>query len=136
MTDLLFPCPCCGYLTSSEPGSYNICPICNWEDDLSQLRFPETRGANDVSLLEAQANFQSIGAKGAKRQQHTRPPTRSDARDPLWRRLDPTTENIERPMPEVDYAASYPTDLTELYYWRPNYWRRPGGIARSPHARE
>jgi hypothetical protein len=124
MTDLVFPCPCCGYLTSSGPGSCDICPICDWEDDLSQLRFPETGGANDVSLLEAQANFLLIGAKGANHQQHTRLATASDARDPLWRRFDAAADNIERPRPGVDYGATYPADLTELYYWRSNYWRR------------
>ncbi len=36
-----YPCPCCGYLVFTEPpGSYTICPICFWEDDISQLRFP------------------------------------------------------------------------------------------------
>jgi anaerobic ribonucleoside-triphosphate reductase len=62
----LFPCPCCGYLTSSEPGSHDICPICDWEDDLSQLRFPRSGGgANHESLEEAQANFAKIGVKSA-----------------------------------------------------------------------
>lgn len=36
-----FPCPCCGYLVfDREPGFHQVCPICGWEDDLSQLRFP------------------------------------------------------------------------------------------------
>ncbi len=26
-------CPCCGYPTLEERGSYEICLICNWEDD-------------------------------------------------------------------------------------------------------
>ncbi|MBO0846033.1 MAG: hypothetical protein J2P22_11530 [Nocardioides sp.] len=35
-----YPCPCCGYLVfDEEPGSYDICAVCGWEDDLSQLRF-------------------------------------------------------------------------------------------------
>lgn len=57
-----FTCPACGYLVNDEPpGSYNICPVCGWEDDDSQLRFPTTTGANHVSLLEAQKNVQEIG---------------------------------------------------------------------------
>ncbi|TNL01225.1 hypothetical protein CYD30_28230 [Kosakonia cowanii] len=26
-------CPCCGYLTLTERGAYDICPVCHWEDD-------------------------------------------------------------------------------------------------------
>jgi hypothetical protein len=26
-------CPCCGYPTLSEPVAYEICELCNWEDD-------------------------------------------------------------------------------------------------------
>ena len=33
----LFPCPCCGYKTLSESasGTYEICEICFWEDDMA-----------------------------------------------------------------------------------------------------
>jgi hypothetical protein len=60
----VFPCPCCGYLTFSEkPGSYEICPICFWEDDQVQVRWPTlARGANKLSLAEAQKTFAAIGA--------------------------------------------------------------------------
>jgi hypothetical protein len=120
----LFPCPCCGYLTSSGPGSYDICPICDWEDDLSQLRFPETRGANHLSLVEAQANFIATGSKAADHHEHVPSVTADGVRDPSWRPLDPTLDDIERPIPGVDYGLRYPSDRTELYYWRANYWRR------------
>lgn len=51
-----YPCPACGFLTFEEPsGSYDICPLCGWEDDPVQLAFPRLRiGANGYSLLEAQ----------------------------------------------------------------------------------
>lgn len=26
-------CPCCGYPTLEERGNYDICELCNWEDD-------------------------------------------------------------------------------------------------------
>lgn len=26
-------CPCCGYPTLDERGTYDICELCNWEDD-------------------------------------------------------------------------------------------------------
>ena len=28
-----YPCPCCGELTVNDPGGFEICPICAWEDD-------------------------------------------------------------------------------------------------------
>ncbi len=29
----IFTCPSCGYPTLSERGAYEICGVCNWEDD-------------------------------------------------------------------------------------------------------
>src|SRR5687768_11830094 len=53
---MLYPCPACGFEVFESPaGSYNICPVCDWEDDEVQLRFPAMRGgANTESLLEWQ----------------------------------------------------------------------------------
>lgn len=57
------PCPCCGYLTIDEPGTYEICRVCWWEDDPTMSDDPEsTFGANSVSLREARANFAAYGA--------------------------------------------------------------------------
>jgi hypothetical protein len=28
-----YSCPCCGHLTLSERGGYEICDVCGWEDD-------------------------------------------------------------------------------------------------------
>nr|WP_175560490.1 CPCC family cysteine-rich protein [Janthinobacterium lividum] len=50
----LLPCPCCGAKTISEPGQYEICEVCNWEDDPVQCAEPDyAGGANHVSLNEA-----------------------------------------------------------------------------------
>lgn len=121
-----YPCPCCGYIVHSEPpGSYHICPICFWEDDIVQLRFVLCPiGANRVCLAEAQKNFAQFGAETIDNKEHVRAPTPEDARDPLWRRL---TRGLDKP--EVFergklYGGSYPDDTTELYYWRPTYWRK------------
>jgi hypothetical protein len=27
------PCPCCDFITIHSPGMYEICPICDWEDE-------------------------------------------------------------------------------------------------------
>ena len=60
-----YPCPCCGHLTLAEepPGTFEVCPVCFWEDDDVQYRDPKFRGgANRVSLSEARENFASLGA--------------------------------------------------------------------------
>jgi hypothetical protein len=131
-----YPCPCCGYLVFEQPpGSSDICPICFWEDDLSQLRFPTAGGgANRPSLLEAQRAFAQIGAVEARLREHVRSPGPSDARDPLWRPLDPLVDQIEEALDGVDYGLTYPSDPTTLYYWRPTYWRH-GPRLQHPGAR-
>jgi hypothetical protein len=62
--DGALPCPCCSNLTIYEPGSYEICEICEWEDDPVQSDDPSyAGGANKISLDEARrawAKKQSI----------------------------------------------------------------------------
>jgi hypothetical protein len=118
--DPSFPCPCCGYVVFDEgPGSYEICPICFWEDDLSQLRFPSMRGgANRPSLQEAQIAFKTVGAIEERFIQNVRAPSEVDRRDPAWRPLDSHRDVIEVPQSGVDYGKTYPEDSRALYYWR------------------
>jgi hypothetical protein len=64
-----FPCPCCGYLTLSEPppGTFEICPVCNWEDDDVQFDNIDFKGgANEESLREAQKNFKRFNVSSLK----------------------------------------------------------------------
>jgi hypothetical protein len=64
-----YPCPCCGYLTLGEkpPGTFEICDVCNWEDDNVQFADPFFEGgANAESLVQARANFRSFGARSRK----------------------------------------------------------------------
>jgi hypothetical protein len=61
-----YPCPCCGFLTLGEepPGTFEICPVCRWEDDYAQYHNPDlTGGANMVSLNQARKSFVEFGAK-------------------------------------------------------------------------
>lgn len=47
-------CPVCGKHVFKEGlGSYEICPVCGWEDDLLQVLEPEEGGANRFSLINA-----------------------------------------------------------------------------------
>ncbi len=60
-----YPCPCCLYLTFDEepPGTYEICPVCGWEDDEVQFNDPSfSGGANNVSLSNARANYKEFEA--------------------------------------------------------------------------
>ena len=55
-----FTCLCCGYKTLDEPtgGTYQICELCDWEDDGVQSDNPDYQGgANGISLREAQHKF-------------------------------------------------------------------------------
>jgi len=60
-----YPCECCGFLTLADPAtnSYEICPVCFWEDDPVQsedLSF--AGGANAISLSDARQNYVRFGA--------------------------------------------------------------------------
>jgi hypothetical protein len=124
-----FPCPVCGYLVfDMQPGSHHRCPICCWEDNLVQLRFPLMPGGpNSVSLEKAQHNFAEFGAAERRHAGMGRRPV-GEHRDSAWRPLDPERDNVEQPARGIDYSDSYPTrDTTVLYYWSDHYWRRVSG---------
>ncbi|SCP95809.1 CPCC family cysteine-rich protein [Anaerobium acetethylicum] len=58
-----YKCPCCGNYTLAEepPGTYEICMVCEWEDDRSQFLDPDYRGgANRLSLNEARRNYEKF----------------------------------------------------------------------------
>lgn len=53
-------CPCCGYPTLSARGEYEICLLCDWEDDnQGDADAADVRGGpnGDYSLQEARGNF-------------------------------------------------------------------------------
>ena len=57
--NIKYKCPCCGYYTFDVPTgkTFDICPICFWEDDGG-----EAGGANSVSLETAKENFRLYAA--------------------------------------------------------------------------
>lgn len=84
-----FYCPCCGYNTLIEPpsGTYNICTICYWEDDPIQLENPNYQGgANRVSLIQGQKNFEEFGACEREMIKNVTKPSEKDIRNPNWKR--------------------------------------------------
>jgi len=67
-----YACVCCGAYTMREkpPGTYEICPVCGWEDDPIQFRDPDfAGGANEMSLNEARTvwNKQNIEETKSRR---------------------------------------------------------------------
>ncbi|WP_369382692.1 CPCC family cysteine-rich protein [Streptomyces sp. cg36] len=116
------PCPCCGHQMFSDVWSDEICDVCFWQDDPFQLRYPwvEVGSNGGASLMEAQANFQRIGAVRQDLVRHVRPPAEDEPLDPGWRPFDPQRDPVEW----TTGGPPHPNDLTELYWWRPTYWRR------------
>ncbi|OZI40572.1 hypothetical protein CEG14_02080 [Bordetella genomosp. 1] len=53
-------CPCCGYPTLDQGADFEICLLCDWEDDgQGETDAAEVRGGpnGDYSLAEARSNF-------------------------------------------------------------------------------
>jgi len=109
-----------------QPGHHQVCPICGWEDNLAQLRFPLMPGSsNHVSLRDGQLNYRDCGAAERRNVGLTRRPLAEEKVDAGWRLLDVDADNIEQPQRGEPYADTYPyEDTTVLYYWRPTYWRK------------
>lgn len=62
MSKKKYLCPCCKkYVFAEGPGSYEICPVCSWEDDKIQAENPDYKGgANKQSLNECIKKFNSV----------------------------------------------------------------------------
>lgn len=75
--EIKYTCHCCGYRTLVDPpnGSFEICPVCFWEDDPIQSSDENWRGgANNVSLKEARNNYKKYGACDLRVREYVRPP--------------------------------------------------------------
>ena len=117
----LYPCPCCGHFSFSETsGSYEICGLCHWEDDILQLAFPDLgEGANKVSLIKAQENFMKSRVKEA-------PSKGGHLKDTQWCAVTTCKERI------LSWDNHQDVELWEKnkdkkicpYYWRSDYWLR------------
>jgi len=75
-------CPCCGYPTLTERRAYEICPICDWEDDGQDDPHADViRGGPNgkYSLSEARSNFEKYLTMYNKRDKaHFKRATASD----------------------------------------------------------
>jgi hypothetical protein len=118
MPEAHFTCPCCGYQTFSEPpGSFDVCPVCFWEDDGLQLLNPAYRGgANGPSLMECQTNYLRLGACEERFLNAVRPPEANELRDPEWR---PATESdLRRARTPGELSAEEYRRAETWYYWK------------------
>ncbi|MFJ6619189.1 CPCC family cysteine-rich protein [Kitasatospora sp. NPDC091335] len=119
------PCPCCGHLVfdvrDGWPGSFVVCPVCHWEDDPSQLRWPlRPDGANSVPLVEAQRNVREYGACDQRGRRFVRPATPDEPLDPAWRPVDLAVDVFEDWRDAV--RRPWPEDRSVLCWWLPAFW--------------
>ena len=108
-----YPCPSCGFLVFDESvGSYDICPICGWEDDPVQLRHPMMKGgANGGSLFEYQEDI--LKEIPIKVKEH-----RGFTRCAKWHPLTESDLKAEDNFPRtgIDYFPAVLED-SPVYYW-------------------
>lgn len=74
-------CPCCQFLTLPEPspGSWEICPVCFWQDDPVGFAHPHRpHGPNPMSLQQARSNYAAFGACEERMLRYVRPPLRHE----------------------------------------------------------
>ena len=85
------PCPCRGHQALGELWAYEICPVCYWEENHSQLRHRTSGGGpnHGLSLIEAQADYRRIGAVTKEMRRHVRPPRDDGPPDPGFRPAAP-----------------------------------------------
>ena len=84
---MCYKCPCCGFYTLPEepPGTYDICPVCFWEDSFYNYSTPDKIcGCNHVSLNEARKNFAAFGACLENLKIFTRPPHENEKHGMDW----------------------------------------------------
>lgn len=56
-------CPCCDHTTFSGYGTHEICPVCFWQNDGSDMRrLHRWSMANAMTLATARVNFVALGA--------------------------------------------------------------------------
>lgn len=72
----LAACPCCGYRTLRERGAYEICRVCFWEDD-GTTEPDLVSSPNHLTLREARANVERLGAVCESARQHVLPDGRT-----------------------------------------------------------
>lgn len=75
-----YKCPCCGHFTfEKKDRTYDICPVCFWEDDPEQYKNPTLHnGANRLSLAEAKVNYKHFSASDPELLKYVRGPKKDE----------------------------------------------------------
>ncbi|MEM8737488.1 MAG: DUF6714 family protein [Planctomycetota bacterium] len=84
------PCECCGHRTlDNQPGgTYQICPVCFWEDaPFAEDHFCQ-QFSNGITLRQAQRNYTEYGAATRDFLNDVRPAEPDEKRAPDWHTLD------------------------------------------------
>ena len=103
-----YKCPCCGYYTFDHvlDESYDICPVCFWEDSYYDYEFPDDIcSCNKVSLNQAQANYLKYGACKKELCEYVREPNEEEKAG-----MD---EKNNRGIDEIKSEAEYQPDFIE-----------------------
>lgn len=87
-----------------------------------QLRYPKERGANRVTLMEAQINFESLGCSDLRCKDLVRKAKKEDLKDSTWHKIDLKKDVVEEKETEGMKVTIYPVDTTKLYYWSEDFW--------------
>ena len=101
-----YTCPCCGYNTFDEPvkGTYDICELCGWEDDLVQNEDPDYEGgANGICLREAQLEFSKEDVD-----------TTGYIKDPDWKLLDSPSKESRLKNSKTDSIVTSNGDIKQV----------------------
>ena len=60
----MIKCPVCGEYKFERIDNFDVCPVCEWENDSLQMKNPDYRGgANDESLNDARSVWAEKKAK-------------------------------------------------------------------------
>lgn len=108
------PCPACGFLSIEEDcyGTYNIFPICGWENDAAQLGNPACDGgANGESLVEAQL-------AALAKHPLTIAITDNMERDSQWRPLNAAERETAEAEKQTEYWINNAVYDPETVYWK------------------
>lgn len=104
-------CPGCGFRTISGEvyGSYDICPVCGWEDDAVQLANPCSEGgANRESLHNCQKCVESRSTEKIT----------AFERDPVWRPLNREEVAYFQAAKRREHWTFMGETAPELAYWQ------------------